>query len=172
MHRPSVTLAIVLLAGACSPLSPATQLTEPEREAIADSIRAGVYAFAAAQENHEGLCEDRSSILEHFTYPNGGMLDASGTTPVFHTRAEWEATGLPTSYWCGIESLEFRIDSVVVHVLTRDVAMASYPHFFSRVEKSGDRYEARGNIFEAWIRTEEGWRASSGSGFYEEPDSL
>ena len=65
-----------------------------------------------------------------------------------------------------LESLEIQIDSVVVQVLTRDVALASWPHHFRRVLKDGSQDEAKGNIFDAWLRTEEGWKSTSGFSYY------
>lgn len=170
MRRHLILLISVGTTLACSE-GPAEEfeLTDSHRVAIADTIRGRVYAFAEAQENHERLCEDPSEVRDYFTYPDGRMLLASDTTLSFTTQSEWEANGLPVSYWCSIESLELRIDSVVVHVLTPDVAVASWPHHFARVMKTGERDEARSNIFETFLRTETGWKATSGFAYFKDP---
>lgn len=152
----------------CSPQSREVRpLTDAERVVIEEAIRARVLAFADAQRNHERLCEDPSEVHDHFAYPGGRLLLASDTTPVFYTQDEWEAEGLPASYWCSIESVDIQFDSVVVHVLTRDVAVSAAPLSFSRVMKSGQSTQAKGMSFETWVLTNDGWKSSSAFDYYE-----
>ena len=156
------------LPGACTPSKLGDlPLSPEERTEIGDSVRARVLAFAEMQMNHAALCADVSPMRDHFAYPGGRILTASDTTASFITREEWEEGGIPQSYWCSIQSMDVRYDSIYVHVLTRDVAVSFVPFYVERVLASGDSAYARGSTFETWLRTDTGWKSTSSSGHME-----
>ncbi len=53
---------------------------------------------------------------------------------------------------------EVRLDSVVVHVLTRDAALAAASYYLAMTDTAGVAVQLRGMTVESWVRMPDGWR--------------
>lgn len=133
-------------------------LTDAERAEIAESVRDRIDDFIAMRLQRETLCQDPTPIREFFAYPGGVSLDVQDSTLRLWTEEEFNAEGIPADYWCGIEDETFEIDSVVVHVLTRDVARTAFTSTFSISFASDPAVTAKTMDVWTWQRMDGAWR--------------
>jgi len=92
-------------------------------------------------------------------YVDGAALFASDTIVTTLTRAEVEK--LTARNVCSRRSMSGRVDSIIVQVLTADVAMAAWTFDETKVDSAGVSKRVKGSVLHSWLRTPAGWQATA-----------
>lgn len=147
-----------VLAGCAGAPPSRAPLTANERMAIADTVRRLVHQYVAIG-NAPTLCGDPSPMFKFFGYVDGAGLIASDTIVTTMTQAEIEK--LVAKNVCSRRSMSGRADSVIVQVLTADVAMAAWTFDETKVDSAGVSERVKGSVLHSWLRTPAGWQATA-----------
>ena len=152
-HRLLLTAVAGAMLGCQSPPAATSVPSPAERAAIADTLRVAAREYDAIQK--PGLCADLAPFTRRFAYPDSQYLSVHDTVAHFITRAEWEAT-LHNAF-CGLRQLDGTVDTVVVQVLSRDIAMVGRTFDETETDTAGHRSHIKGSVLQSWIRTPAGW---------------
>lgn len=155
MHRHGLLLAVVtsLVVGCQSPPDATSVLSPAERAAIADTLRVAAREYGAIQK--PGLCADLTPFTRRFAYPDSQYLSVHDTVAHFITRTEWETT--LHGAFCSLRQLDAKVDTVVVQVLSRDIAMVGWTFDETETDTLGTKSHVKGSVLQSWMRTPAGW---------------
>lgn len=148
---------LILLPG-CRTSEQRTPLTPGERSAITDTVRTLVHQYVSAG-NSPTICSNPAPILRRFGFVEGTLLYASGITIGAFSRPDVE--GLVKKNACSRRSLSARVDSLIVQVLSRDVAIAAWTFDEIKVDSLGRSERVKGTVLHSWVRGPDGWSATA-----------
>lgn len=160
---PSTVGIMLVLAAGCAkaPPSASTDLTMEEIEAT----RAEVTAFVREQvlADYSFKCDSAAcarvaeGLRERYSYDYGGFVIVADTTITAHTFQQHLA-GIPSA--ClppGVKNTA-TLDTLIVQVLSRDVATAAWRFSETTTHADGKMERVKGAVYEAMKRTPSGWR--------------
>lgn len=150
-------VCLALLPG-CNTSEPATPLTPGERSAITDTVRTLVHQYVSLG-NSPTICSNPTPMLKLIGFVEGTSLYASGSTIGIFSRPDVE--GMVKQSACSRRSLSGRVDSVIVQVLSRDVAIAAWTFDETKVDSLGRSERIKGAVLHSWLRGPDGWSATA-----------
>lgn len=169
MTRGALRVAVLaLVAVGCRTANTSSQtLTSAQEAALADTIgrltRATIDSWAVA------TCENPEPALKFFDYSAPGLVYGDGSTIDLYAGNAW-----PDAIRQGqCEQSDERggVDSLLVRVLSRDVATVSHIYHTSVKDKSGVPRSWQGAALRVWVRTADGWKVRVGMSTHIPTDS-
>ena len=147
-----VLLVLMTVACACQPVR--DQLTDAERQAISDSVSAGMVSYANALTDL-----DSTRVLTHYVAGPACRLVSDGNTS-FYVAMQKLIGGLRGTF----QSSVVKWDTVAVTVLGRDAALVYAPFRRTDTDKQGTVARIRGIATWVWVRRDGAWRMLYGHG--------
>lgn len=98
-------------------------------------------------------------MFKFIGYVEGAGLLASDT--VITSMTEADIKKLIAKNVCSRRSMNGRVDSLIVQVLTADVAMAAWTFDETKVDSAGVTERLKGSVLHSWLRTPAGWQATA-----------
>lgn len=152
-------LAGGILALGCTPAPQSEEaLTPAEEAAIADEIMGVMQEFVAAE--NQMTCDDQSAVLKFFDWSGPGLIDNNDSAATLYPGDAWPT--LIREGACSREREEVTLDTLLVRVLSRNLASVSWTYHATHVLNDAPPEYSRGAVLQVFRRTADGWKSPVG----------
>ena len=152
-RRTIVILSVLLLVSCTVPSAPHEQARSNYEKDVENELRALMQEYFATW--NQVTCENWEPILRFYDYSGSGFISGRETTVMRYSGdawPKWIAEGA-----CSRTREEGVIDSLIVTVLSPDIATVSLTYHGTYYEPAGPR-QARGTLLQVFTRTSSGWK--------------